>query len=55
MDKIFGEVDAVEVGEHATGAEKIEVEVYSHVDRKDDPKAETVEAPYDEGHKSKEV
>jgi hypothetical protein len=55
MDKIFGEVDAVEVGEHNADAEKIEVQVYSHVENKGPQHTETIESPHDTGDLDKKV
>ncbi|KAF7527515.1 hypothetical protein G7054_g10428 [Neopestalotiopsis clavispora] len=55
MDKIFGEVDAVEVGEHNADAEKIEVQVYSHVENKGPQHTETIESPQDTGDLDKKV
>jgi hypothetical protein len=38
MDKLFGEVDAVEVGENEGDSGKVEAMIYSHIEHREDEK-----------------
>ena len=49
MDKIFGEVDAVEAGETEGTVNKVEALVYSHVEGQDEKRAERRHVVHDGG------